>query len=193
MTDAAPFALLDRLEALFAQRGAEAYLGEPLTVAQHMLQCAALAQADGAPDVLVAAALLHDIGHLTGPLGEYEAGDTFDRRHEAAGAALLAEGFPPAVCEAVRLHVAAKRYLCAADPAYVARLTPASQHSLALQGGPMDAAEVAAFEWTAHHRDAVRVRLWDDAGKDAARPTPAFAHYRPMLQQLMETQAQATG
>lgn len=182
-------AILDRLEDLFAHRGAEAYLGEPLTVAQHMLQCADLARRNGAPEALVAAALLHDVGHLTGALGEYEPGDTLDRRHEEAGAETLAEAFPPAVVEAVRLHVAAKRYLCATDPAYFDRLTPASQHSLALQGGPMSPAEVAAFEARPHHAAAVQVRLWDDAGKDADRPTPGFADFRSLLQRLVETQA----
>lgn len=181
MTDA----VLDRLEELFERRGAEAYLGEPVTVAQHMLQCAALAQAEGAPDALIAAALLHDIGHLTGPLGEYTADDTFDRRHEEAGAQTLAEAFPARVVEAVRLHVAAKRYLCAADPAYYDRLTPASQHTLSLQGGPMSAAEAAAFEARPHHAAAVQVRRWDDAGKDAARPELSFADFRPLLRRLV--------
>ncbi|MBS0363979.1 MAG: HD domain-containing protein [Proteobacteria bacterium] len=183
--------ILARLEDLFARRGAEAYLGEPVTVAQHMLQCADLARAEGAPDALVAAALLHDIGHLTGPLGEYTQADTFDRRHEQAGAETLAGAFLPAVVEAVRLHVDAKRYLCAADATYRDRLTPASQHTLSLQGGPMSPAEVAAFEARPHHEAAVQVRLWDDAGKDAARAALAFADFRPLLQRLIESHAAA--
>ena len=187
MTDA----ILARLEDLFARRGAEAYLGEPVTVAQHMLQCAALAQSEGAPDALVAAALLHDIGHLTGPLGEYTEADTFDRRHEDAGARTLADAFPPVVVEAVRLHVAAKRYLCATDPAYFSKLTPASQHTLSLQGGPMSAAEVAEFEARPHHAAAVRVRLWDDGGKDAARATLTFEDFLPLLRRMIETHAAA--
>jgi phosphonate degradation associated HDIG domain protein len=189
MTDAA----LERLEELFVRRGAEAYLGEPVSVAQHMLQCADLAVQAGAPDELVAAALLHDVGHLTGPLGEYTEDDTFDRRHEQAGAETLAAAFPAAVVEAVRLHVDAKRYLCATDPAYLEKLTPASQHTLSLQGGPMSPAEVATFEARPHYQAAVRVRLWDDAGKDAARPALTFADFRPLLQRLIETQATAAG
>ena len=128
--------IIDQLEILFRQRGAEAYLGEPVTVAGHMLQCAALAQSEQAPDELVAAALLHDIGHLTGVLGEYTPEDTEDRRHDQAGADFLQGHFPPAVVDSIRLHVAAKRYLCATDPTYYARLTEASQHSLALQRRP---------------------------------------------------------
>jgi [1-hydroxy-2-(trimethylamino)ethyl]phosphonate dioxygenase len=176
--------MLDRLERLFADRGAAAYLGEPVTIAEHMLQCAALAAGEGAPDALVAAALLHDIGHLTGPLGAYSPEDTADRYHDAAGAEALA-GFPPLVVESVRLHVAAKRYLCAVDPGYHDRLSRASRHSLSLQGGPMDAAEIAAFEREEHHREAVRVRLWDDAGKIAGRQTPAFRAFRPLLARVL--------
>jgi phosphonate degradation associated HDIG domain protein len=182
---------LAEIEDLFTRRGAEAYLGEPVTVAQHMLQCAALAQSEGAAEPLVAAALLHDIGHLTSPLGEYTSTDTFDRRHEEAGAAALAGAFPQEVVEAVRMHVAAKRYLCATDPAYHGRLTPASQHTLSLQGGPMSPAEAEAFRARPHHAAAVQVRLWDDGGKDAARTTLSFADFRPLLRRLIETHAAA--
>ncbi|MBS0333102.1 MAG: HD domain-containing protein [Proteobacteria bacterium] len=185
--------ILARLEDLFARRGAEAYLGEPVTVAQHMLQCAALAQAQGAPEALVAAALLHDIGHLTGPLGEYAEGDTFDRRHEEAGAQTLSGAFPDTVVEAVRLHVAAKRYLCATNPDYQGRLTPASRHTLSLQGGPMTPAEAAAFEARPHHAAAIQVRLWDDAGKDAAQAALAFPRFRPLLRRVIESRPSAAG
>jgi phosphonate degradation associated HDIG domain protein len=176
--------LIDRLEALYAERGAEAYMGEAVSVAGHMLQCAALAQAEGAPEALIAAALMHDIGHLTGPLGEYEPTDTADRRHEAAGAATLEGAFPPAVVEPVRLHVAAKRYLCATDAGYYDRLSEPSKHSLVLQGGPMSAAEMAVFEALPHHKDAVRVRGWDDHGKVADLATPNFGDFRPLLERL---------
>jgi phosphonate degradation associated HDIG domain protein len=177
--------IIDRLENLFVQRGAEAYLGEPVTVAQHMLQCAALALADGAPDSLVAAALLHDIGHLSeGAEGEYTPDDTVDKRHDQAGAKLLEGHFPPAVVEPVRLHVAAKRYLCATDPSYYGRLSVASKHSLALQGGPMSEAEIAAFEALGYHDEAIRVRLWDDAGKVEGLSVPTFRELRPLLERL---------
>jgi len=177
--------IIDRLESLFLRRGAEAYLGEPVTVAQHMLQCAALAQAEGAEDTLIAAALLHDIGHLTeGAEGEYTPEDTVDKRHDQAGAKVLEGHFPPAVVEPVRLHVAAKRYLCAIDQSYYGRLSEASKHSLALQGGPMSEAEVGAFEALDFHQDAVRVRRWDDGGKVRDLRTPSFQEVRPLLVRL---------
>jgi phosphonate degradation associated HDIG domain protein len=176
--------IVELIAGLFARRGAEAYLGEPVTVAEHMLQTAALAQAEGAPDALVAAALLHDIGHLTGELGEYTPDDTIDRRHDAAGAKFLQGLFPPAVTECVRLHVAAKRYLCATDATYYGKLSMASQHSLALQGGPMSDVELARFSRLEFHRDAVRVRLWDDGAKAPGAPTMTFDDYRPLLRRV---------
>ena len=178
--------IIDRVEALFIGRGAEAYLGEPVTTAEHMLQCAAQAEAEGAPDFLVAAALLHDIGHFTSPLGEYTPDDVVDRRHEEAGAAFLDGHFPPAVVACVRLHVAAKRYLCATDGGYFDGLSDASKHSLSLQGGPMSAAERAAFESEPFHREAVRVRIWDDRGKVQGLRTPTFGEMRPLLERVVD-------
>jgi phosphonate degradation associated HDIG domain protein len=176
--------IIERIADLFARRGAEAYLGEPVTVAEHMLQTAALAQAEGAPDALVAAALLHDIGHLTGELGEYSPQDTVDRRHDTAGAKFLEGLFPAAVTECIRLHVAAKRYLCATDESYCGKLSEASQHSLSLQGGPMTEAEIIRFRALEFHREAVRLRLWDDGGKAPDMPTMTFDDYRPLLRRL---------
>lgn len=177
--------IIERLERFFLQRGAEAYLGEPVTIAQHMLQCAALAQAEGGSEALVAAALLHDVGHLSeGAAGEYSPDDTIDKRHDRAGAQFLQGHFPPSVVEPVRLHVAAKRYLCGTDATYYDKLSAASQHSLALQGGPMSQAEIASFEALEFHQDAVRVRLWDDGGKVEGLRTPTFQELRPLLERV---------
>ena len=175
---------IDQLEELFMRRGAEAYLGEPVTISQHMLQCAALAQRDDASEPLVAAALLHDIGHLAGSGGEYRPDDTIDRRHDESGAEVLDGHFPPLVVEAVRLHVAAKRYLCATDASYYGQLSPASRHSLVLQGGPFDGTGIAEFEARPFHREAVQVRLWDDGGKVAGLRVPTFAELRPLLERV---------
>ena len=171
---------------IFERRGAESYLGEAVTVAEHMLQTATLAVAEGAPDALVAAALLHDIGHFTSEFGEDSPGDTVDRHHDAAGAKVLEGFFPLAVTECVRLHVAAKRYLCATDPSYYGKLSEPSKHSLALQGGPMDETEIALFRSLAFHREAVRVRQWDDDGKATGAQTMSFDDFRPLLQRAVE-------
>jgi phosphonate degradation associated HDIG domain protein len=174
------------LVAIFDSRGAEEYLGEPVTMAEHMLQGAWFAEREQADDELVAAALLHDIGHFTSEFGAYSPDDTADKHHDDAGAEALARFFPPLVTECVRLHVAAKRYLCAIDPAYRAELSPASAHSLELQGGPMSPAEIAAFESRPFFRDAVRVRRWDDAGKIAGLRNRAIRDYAPLLQRVVD-------
>ncbi|MFD7732700.1 TauD/TfdA family dioxygenase [Kitasatospora phosalacinea] len=176
-------AVLDELEALFEGGGSREYLGEAVTMAAHMLQAAALARAAGAPPALVAAALLHDIGHFRGSGLELMAGT--DNRHGESAAARLAPYFPPAVTEPVRLHVAAKRYLCTAEPGYADLLSPASVHTLALQGGPMTPDEAAAFAAHPFGADAVAVRRWDEAAKDLAAATPSFAEFRPLLRELM--------
>lgn len=176
--------IVDVIADILTRRGANSYLGEAVTMQEHMLQGAMLAEREGAPDELVAAALLHDIGHYTGEFGEDYIAQGVDDLHEEAGARLLEGFFPPLVVECVRLHVAAKRYLVATDPGYFARLSEASVQTLALQGGPMQRDEIAAFEANPFFREAVRVRLWDEAGKAAGVATPAFAHYAPLLRRV---------
>ena len=171
---------------IFERRGAEEYLGEPVSMAEHMLQGAWFAEQEEASEPLVAAALLHDIGHFTSEFGAYSPSDTEDKHHDAAGAELLAPFFPPLVIECVRLHVAAKRYLCATDSGYASKLSAASTHTLSLQGGPMNAAEIAAFRQNPYREEAVRVRRWDEAGKVAGMRTRSFGDYVPLPQRVVE-------
>ncbi len=174
------------LASVFDERGAEEYLGEPVTVAEHMLQSAMLAERAKAPEEIVAAALLHDIGHFTSSFGTYSPDDTEDRHHDDEGARLLAPYFPPVVVECVKLHVAAKRYLCATDPNYFAKLSQASVHSLSLQGGPMSKAEVAEFRQNLFHDEAVKVRIWDEQSKEPGALTPSFGHYAALLRRVVD-------
>jgi phosphonate degradation associated HDIG domain protein len=166
----------------FESNGAGAYFGEPVTLREHMLQSAAAAESERAGDELVAAALLHDIGHLLHGGDENAAQLGIDTHHEEAGFEFLQQHFPLSVVNPVRLHVAAKRYLCAVDPAYQDRLSPASRLSLDLQGGPMSVEEAAAFEQEPYWRDACRLRRWDDLGKDPGAAVPPLEHYRPVLE-----------
>jgi gamma-butyrobetaine dioxygenase len=158
---------------LLAGAGGQDYLGEAVTVAAHLLQAGGLARAAGAPDALVAASLLHDVGHFV----ETE-------RHDDAGARWLATWFGQEVTEPVRLHVLAKRYLCTIEPSYFDKLSAASVHTLKLQGGRMSADEVAEFEANPYHRDAVAVRRWDDEAKDPNAATPDYAEFVPILAEL---------
>jgi len=166
---------------LFESRGSGAYYGEPVTMSEHMLQAAACAAAEGAPPALVLAALLHDVGHLVEEVPADIADWVSDAHHEEVGARWLVRRFGAEVVEPVRLHVPAKRYLCAVDPAYFARLSAASVHTLGLQGGPMSPEEVARFEAQPYHREAVRVRRFDDEGKRAGLRIPGLEHYRPLI------------
>ncbi len=135
--------------AIFAARGADAYFGEPVSQLEHALQTAYHAERENAPQWLVVAALLHDIGHLLHEMPEHVADLGLDSRHEDLGHAWLAQYFGPEITAPVRMHVAAKRYLCATDAGYLSLLSPASVQSLELQGGPFSEVEAHAFEATA--------------------------------------------
>ena len=174
---------------IFDRRGAESYLGEQVTMSEHMLQCAHLAEEAGAGDDLVAAALLHDIGHYTNEFPEDALEQGIDNHHDEAGAAILAPFFPEVVTECVRHHVAAKRYLCATDPDYFGKLSPASVHTLKLQGGPMSAEEVAAFRTNRHLEAILQVRIWDEGAKAPGLATPPFEHYAPLLERVVQRHA----
>jgi phosphonate degradation associated HDIG domain protein len=169
---------------IMERRGGEAYLGEAVSQLEHALQAAWFAtQANGSP-TLVAAALLHDIGHLLHDLPENVAGQGIDTRHEDAGYDWLIERFGPTVADPVRSHVAAKRYLCAVEPEYLTRLSPTSVQSLALQGGPFAEVEVREFEQLPFYREAVRLRRWDDAAKRPGFAVPALDTYSALLDAL---------
>lgn len=174
------------LGSIFERRGGEEYLGEPVTMAEHMLQGAHFAEQAGEAEAIIVAALLHDIGHFTSEFGTFSMNDVEDRHHEEAGAAVLERFFPSLVTDCVRHHVAAKRYLCAARPAYFEQLSEASVHSLNLQGGPMSAEEVAEFETNPNCESIVRVRYYDDMGKQAGLATKSFSDYAPMVQRIVD-------
>jgi phosphonate degradation associated HDIG domain protein len=177
----------DQIGRAFAEHGADVY-GERVTQLEHALQCAALAEAEGASDALIAAALLHDYGHLFEERGDAAEREGIDRRHEAFGARKLRRWFGPDVTRPIALHVAAKRYLCAAEPAYQAALSPASILSLRLQGGPYTAAQRRRFERAPFASDAIRLRRWDDAGKAEGARAPTLDHYWPLLGGLARVQ-----
>ncbi|HLK56746.1 MAG TPA: HD domain-containing protein [Chthonomonadaceae bacterium] len=173
--------IADKIMTLFAQHGADAYFGEAVTQQAHALQAAYLAEQEGVSNALIVAALLHDVGHLLHDEGEDAADRGVDTRHEEDGRAWLERWFGPEVTEPVHLHVAAKRYLCAIDPSYLADLSPASVQSLALQGGPFTPEEREAFEANPYYAQAVCLRHWDDQAKIPDLDVPGVEHYRERI------------
>jgi phosphonate degradation associated HDIG domain protein len=176
---------MNELFALYASPAALRTYDEDVTELDHALQAAAMAQAERAADHLVAAALLHDVGHLVSDDNVTLDDDlTEDFHHERVGARYLTRWFGPEVTAPVALHVAAKRYLCAAEPGYLHDLSPSSTRSLALQGGPMSPAEVKAFERLPHREAATLVRRWDDRAKVAGLAVAGLDAYRSLLARL---------
>ena len=180
------------LQDIFERRGGEEYLGEPVTMAEHMLQGATIAEKNGKSEIIIVSALLHDVGHFTSEFGMFSMEDTKDRFHEDAGAEILQDFFPTLVTDCVRYHVAAKRYLCATRPSYFDRLSEASVHSLNLQGGPMNDDEVKKFEKNPNLKDIIAVRFLDEAGKHADMETPPFAHFAPMVQRIVDAHCEVS-
>jgi gamma-butyrobetaine dioxygenase len=171
---------VDTLIGLFERFGRERY-DESVTQEEHALQCARLAREDGADDSLVAAALLHDVGHL---MVDRDRVPAVDLRHEAIGARALARWFGPEVTNPIALHVDAKRYLCAVEPSYFGELSPGSVHSLSLQGGPMSPDEVARFEALPGAEAAARLRRWDEGAKVAGLHAGELGDHRELLMAL---------
>lgn len=176
--------LTAEIAALFERRGAGSYFGERVSMLEHALQAAHFARTEEAPPALIVAALLHDVGHLLEDVPDDISDWHVDAHHEAVGSAWLARYFGPEVWEPVELHVAAKRYLCATEPDYAARLSEASVITLRLQGGPMRATEIAAFERRRFFRDAVRLRHWDDQGKIGGWHAPGLEQYWDLVESV---------
>ncbi|MDH4390649.1 MAG: HD domain-containing protein [Aquabacterium sp.] len=168
---------IDTIEAIFLRRGGEQYSGEPVTQLQHAQQAATLAEAEGADDELVTAALLHDLGHLVQDLGDTPSLRGVDDLHQFIAIPFLRGLFSDRVLGAVQGHVDAKRWLCATRPGYLQALSADSQRSLVLQGGVFDAAQAATFIARPGAQEAVRLRLWDDQAKSATMLTPPLAHF----------------
>ncbi len=177
--------IIDEVIALFADYGDRVYLGEAVTQKEHALQAATLAEKRSASSSQIAAALLHDIGHIINA-SDPNGADKFkienaDNFHEEIGYRWLSAHFSPEVSDPVKLHVPAKRYLCAVDEKYIKKLSEMSLRSLKDQGGPMNPDEVKAFETEPFATEAISVRRWDDSAKVPKLETPDFPHFRPYL------------
>ena len=165
------------IRGLFDSRGGCQYSGEPVTQLEHALQCAQLAEQAGSSSVLTTACLLHDFGHMSNEQGETPTLRGVDDKHQYHGVSALKGLFPEAVLVPIRLHVDAKRYLCATDTGYWESLSDDSKRSLELQGGTYSAIEAAKFIAQPYAQDAVKLRRWDDSAKVAGVKTPDLAHF----------------
>ena len=168
---------LGDIEQLFATRGGEQYSGEPVTQLEHALQCAMLAENGNADDALVTAALLHDLGHLLHDLGATPTLQGVDDVHQYRALPFLRGLFGDAVLDPIKLHVDAKRYLCATRADYFAGLSDDSRRSLALQGGIFSASQADSFIRLPGADAAVRLRVWDDLAKEDGLDTPPLSHF----------------
>jgi len=179
--------LLDAL----ARSGARRYGGEVVSELEHALQCAELAREGAADEELQLACLLHDVGRYA--VDQSLVADTMEvtrvgpsaRGHHEVGAELLVPWVPERIAWCVRAHADAKRYLCATEPEYFARLSPASRHTLKLQGGvmsPGDAARFAQHRWL---RDAVALRRWDDQAKVVGKKTRSLEAWAPLVRRCV--------
>lgn len=180
---------LQDIRTLFDNHGSLAYSGEPVTQLEHALQSGALAEAEGADDALVAASFLHDLGHLLNRQGATPSARGIDDLHQYFALPFLRPVFGDAVLEPIRLHVDAKRCLCAVDPEYFGQLSQDSVRSLALQGGVFSDEEAKAFLAKPHAEAALRLRRWDDRAKIAGLPTPSLDHYMDVLSRVALTSA----
>ncbi|MDR8729059.1 phosphonate degradation HD-domain oxygenase [Burkholderia pseudomultivorans] len=172
---------VEEIRGLYREHGHVAYSGEPVTQLEHALQSGLLAEEAGADEALVAAAFLHDLGHLLNRQGETPSARGIDDLHQYFVLPFLRPLFSDAVLEPIRLHVDAKRCLCRTDTGYFESLSPDSVRSLALQGGIFSDEEAAAFLQRPFAEDALRLRRWDDTAKEAGKPTPDLDHYMEIV------------
>jgi phosphonate degradation associated HDIG domain protein len=174
---------VDEIDRLLRVRGDQQYGREAVSQLEHALQCAHLAEQAGETPHTVAAALLHDLGHLLAAEREHRDDDDLQRDdlHQYVAIPFLRGLLPDAVLEPIGLHVDAKRCLCCTEAGYWGTLSSASKRSLELQGGAMLFAQAQAFMARPFAEEALRMRRYDDRAKVPGLPTPPLDHYLALL------------
>jgi phosphonate degradation associated HDIG domain protein len=177
---------LSDISELLHKQGQKQYGMEAVNQLEHALQCADLAEKAGETPETIVAALLHDLGHMlvAHKQGQQDIDTRTDDLHQFMALPFLRPLFPAAVLEPIRMHVDAKRYLCLIDSGYWAGLSPASQHSLELQGGTFVESEAEAFMQQPYAREAVRLRRYDDLAKLPLKVTPPLSHFENFVSQV---------
>ncbi len=174
---------LTRIVDILLTKGDAQYGTEAVSQLEHALQCATLAETNNSSPELITASLLHDFGHLVHNLGEDAAEKGIDDRHEYRALGYLKTIFSDAVTEPIRMHVNAKRYLCAVNTDYWDSLSPASKTSLELQGGIFSPAEAKEFISQPYSSDAVKLRIWDDLAKMKGLRTSNLEYFIPVVEE----------
>lgn len=179
---------INKVFSLYEKYGDEDYIGEPVSQLEHMSQAAALAKAEGYDDEVILAAFFHDIGHLCAEEGEAESMDGMGNvDHEQLGADYLYElGFSKRLTGLVKSHVIAKRYLTYKDPEYYNKLSAASKATLEFQGGVMTEEEAREFEANPDAELIIKLRLWDDAAKEANVPVDNIEYLKSLSIRLLD-------
>ena len=156
------------------------YIGEDLTIAEHMIQTAMLAEKNQCSDDLICSSLLHDYGHFVIEDPKQLVTDKIDGRHEIIGANYLKKFFHNEIIEPILLHVEAKKYL-SRDKRYFDSLSEASKISLKLQGGAMSDLEVKKFEKNKNYENAIKLRKFDEGAKQKNIKIKKIEDYKELL------------
>ena len=156
------------------------YIGEELTISEHMIQTAMLAEKNKCSDDLICSSLLHDYGHFILMNPNQLVTDLIDGNHETVGSNYLKKYFSSKIIEPILLHVDAKKYL-ARNKKYFNNLSEASKTSLKLQGGIMSDYEAKQFEQTKNYKNAIKLRRFDEAAKKQNIKIKDVKDYKELL------------
>ena len=156
------------------------YIGEKVTIAEHMIQSAMVAEKTKSKESLICSSLLHDYGHFIVDDPDGLVKNNQDGKHEDIGYEYLKKFFKKDIVEPIKHHVLAKRYL-ARDRKYYNRLSEASKVSLKLQGGVLNNKEAKIFEKDEFFKDSIKLRKFDEAAKKIGVNIKDISEYKNLL------------
>nr|XP_039254619.1 2-amino-1-hydroxyethylphosphonate dioxygenase (glycine-forming)-like [Styela clava] len=160
------------------------YDGEEITLLEHSLQIAKLAEEHGASEEVILGAFFHDIGHVLEVEQSHMPEENWKyivgKHNETGHQFLIENNFPHSIASPAKYHVNAKRYLVCRVKEYHDGLSECSKRTLIGQGGPMSEKEAREFEQLPYFQTAVNVRKWDDKAKVIGQTTPTLEKYKSM-------------
>jgi predicted HD phosphohydrolase len=156
------------------------YLGEKVTMTEHMIQTAMLAEKNNCSSNLVCSSLLHDYGHFILENPDDLVAKNKDGKHEDVGCEFLGKYFVEDILGPIKYHVKAKKYL-AREKKYYELLSEASKVSLKLQGGIMSNEEAKKFESNKFFKNSIKLRTFDEIAKKAGLKIKSINKYKDLL------------